>query len=114
VYTNAINFGFDPFDFLASIPWNRVTTIHIAGGEWIAGDSSPAAHRMLDDHLHDVPLPVYDLLRETGTRAPRPLTVILERDGLYPPIQELLTQLKAARNALAEGRALQPCHQGVA
>ena len=113
VYTNAVNFGFDPFDFLACIPWNRVTTIHIAGGEWIAGDSNPAAHRMLDDHLHDVPLPVYDLLREAGTRAPRPLTVILERDGLYPPIHELLAQLRMARNALDEGRALQPCHQGV-
>ena len=114
VYTNAVNFGFDPFDFLARIPWNRVTTIHIAGGEWIASDSNPATPRMLDDHLHDVPVPVYDLLRAAGSRPPRPLTVILERDGLYPPIQELLAQLRAARNALAEGRALQPRQQGVA
>lgn len=114
VYTNSVNFGFDPFDFLASIPWNRVTTIHIAGGEWIAGDSSPATHRMLDDHLHDVPVPVYDLLRAAGACAPRPLTVILERDGLYPPMQELLAQLRTARNALAEGRAMQPSHPGVA
>lgn len=114
VYTNAVNFGFDPFDFLACIPWNLVTTIHIAGGEWIASDSSPATSRMLDDHLHDVPVPVYDLLRAAGASASRPLTVILERDGLYPPIQELLTQLNVARNALAEGRALQPRHQGVA
>ena len=114
VYTNAINFGFDPLDFLARIPWNRVTTIHIAGGEWITSDSSPATSRMLDDHLHDVPLPVYDLLRAAGSRAPRPLTVILERDGLYPPIQTLLAQLRTARNALAEGRMLQPRQQGVA
>jgi len=114
VYTNAINFGFDPFDFLARIPWNRVTTIHIAGGEWTRTDSSSATPRRLDDHLHDVPVPVYDLLRVAGARALHPLTVILERDGLYPPIQELLTQLRAARNALAEGRALQPCHEGVA
>jgi len=114
VYTNAVNFGFDPLDFLARIPWNRVTTIHIAGGKWIASDSSPATPRMLDDHLHDVPVPVYDLLMAAGARAPRPLTVILERDGLYPPIQELLAQLRAARNALAEGRALQPRHPGVA
>ena len=114
VYTNAINFGFDAFDFLARIPWNRVTTIHIAGGEWIASDQSSMAPRMLDDHLHDVPVPVYDLLRAAGARAPRPLTVILERDGLYPPIQELLAQLRAARNALAEGRVMQPRPQGVA
>jgi len=113
VYTNAVNFGFDPFDFLARIPWNQVTMIHIAGGEWITSDSSCGTRRMLDDHLHDVPVPVYDLLRAAGTRAPRPLTVILERDGLYPPIQTLLVQLQTARNALAEGRALQPRHQGV-
>jgi uncharacterized protein (UPF0276 family) len=114
VYTNAINFGFDPLDFLARIPWNRVTTIHIAGGEWITSDSNPATSRMLDDHLHDVTLPVYDLLRAAGSRAPRALTVILERDGLYPPIQTLLTQLRMARYALAEGRMLQPRQQGVA
>lgn len=111
VYTNALNFGFDPLDFLDRIPWNRVTTIHIAGGQWIASDSTS---RMLDDHLHDVPMPVYDLLRAAGARASRPLTVILERDGLYPPMQDLLTQLGTARNALAEGRAMQPRHQGVA
>ena len=114
VYTNALNFGFDPHDYLDRIPWSRVTTIHIAGGQWIAGDSNPATSRMLDDHLHDVPLPVYDLLREAGARAPRALTVILERDGLYPPIQELLAQLQAARKALAEGRTMQPRRQGVA
>ena len=106
VYTNAVNFGFDPLDFLARIPWNRVTTIHIAGGEWITSNSSTATSRMLDDHLHDVPVPVYDLLRASGARALHPLTVILERDGLYPPIQELLAQLRMARTALAEGRAL--------
>ena len=114
VYTNAVNFGFDPLDFLARIPWNRVTTIHIAGGEWITSDSSSGPPRMLDDHLHDVPVVVYDLLRAAGASASRPLTVILERDGSYPPIQELLTQLRAARNALAEGRALQQPHQGIA
>lgn len=117
VYTNAVNFSFDPFDFLSRIPWYRVTTIHIAGGKWIQGDPSPSTpHRMLDDHLHDVPGPVYDLLRTTGAQARHPLTVILERDGLYPPIQELLEQLRMARHALAEGRALQRCHaaEGVA
>jgi len=113
VYTNAVNFGFDPFDFLARIPWNRVTTIHIAGGQWVVSDSSPA-NRVLDDHLHDVPVPVYDLLRIAGARATRSLTVILERDGLYPPIQELLAQLRAARSALAAGRAAQSHHQEVA
>ncbi len=55
-------------------------------------------------HRHDVPDPVYDLLREVGRRAPRPLTVILERDGAYPPVARLLDELDRARAALAEGR----------
>jgi hypothetical protein len=42
--------------------------------------------RLLDDHLHDPPDPVYDLLAQLAENCPNPLTVILERDGSYPPI----------------------------
>lgn len=114
VYTNGLNRGFDSLEFLQHIPWNRVTTVHIAGGKWIVPDSTDTRPRMLDDHLHDVPESVYDLLRAAGARAPRPVTVILERDGFFPPIQDLVMQLRAARTALAEGRALQARRQGVA
>ena len=61
--------------------------------------------RYLDDHLHDVPDPVYALLAEVGARVRRPLTVVLERDGRFPPMRHLLWQLDRARAALAEGRA---------
>jgi uncharacterized protein (UPF0276 family) len=73
----------------------------LAGGCWIEGD---AERRYLDDHLHDVPDPVYELLVEVGARVQRPLTVILERDGRFPPMSDLLWQLDRARAALAEGR----------
>ncbi len=98
VYTNSLNFGYDAAEFLQSIPLDRVETIHLAGGKWIGG-------RMLDDHLHDVPDPVYDLLRRVAQRVSRPLTVILERDGAYPEIGHLLGQLDLARAAVADGRA---------
>jgi len=51
--------------------------------EWISSliDGASDERRYLDDHLHDVPDPVYDLLVEVGARVRRPLTVILERDG---------------------------------
>ncbi|HZN93675.1 MAG TPA: DUF692 family protein, partial [Myxococcales bacterium] len=65
---------------------------------------STGERRLLDDHLHDVPAEVYDLLTEAGARAQRPLTVILERDGAYPPFEVLLAQLARAREALAAGR----------
>jgi uncharacterized protein (UPF0276 family) len=48
---------------------------------------------------------VYDLLAEVGAHAPRPLTVVLERDGAFPSIDCLLQQLERARQALAQGRA---------
>jgi uncharacterized protein (TIGR04222 family) len=79
-----------------------IAAVHLAGGRWIGASG---ARRLLDDHLHDVPEPVYDLLAEVGARAPYPLTVILERDGRYPPIEILLDQLERARRSLAAGRA---------
>jgi uncharacterized protein (UPF0276 family) len=60
---------------------------------------------LLDDHLHDVPDSVYELLAEVAARAPQPLTVILERDGNFPSIEALLVQLDRAREAVGRGRA---------
>jgi uncharacterized protein len=101
LHANAVNFGFDPRSFLDRLPPDRVAAIHLAGGRWIGAGGG---RRLLDDHLHDVPDPVYDLLREAGQRFLRPLTVILERDGAYPDIASLLAQLDRAREALAAGR----------
>ena len=103
VHANSINFGFDPIAYLDRLDPDRIGAIHLAGGCWIEGDESE--RRYLDDHLHDVPDPVYALLAEVGARARRPLTVVLERDGRFPPMRDLLWQLDRARAALAEGRA---------
>jgi hypothetical protein len=105
IYANGLNHGYDPRDFLRRIPAGRIAAIHLAGGRWIA--SPGGAPRLLDDHLHDVPDPVFDLLELTAQLAPRPLTVILERDGNYVPMPVLLAQLDRARAALARGRAAQ-------
>lgn len=82
VYANAVNFGFDPLEFLNSLPLGRVRTIHLAGGKWI--EDARARRRYLDDHLHPVPDPVYGLLEHVAMRVSQPLTVILERDGAFP------------------------------
>ena len=101
VHANSINFGFDPIAYLDRLDPERIGAIHLAGGCWIEGPE----RRYLDDHLHDVPDPVYALLAEVGARVRRPLTVVLERDGRFPPMRDLLWQLDRARAALAEGRA---------
>jgi len=102
VHANGLNFGFDPIDYLDRLDSKRIGAIHLAGGCWI--DGAGDERRYLDDHLHDVPDPVYDLLVEVGARVRRPLTVILERDGRFPPMSDLLWQLDRARAALAQGR----------
>jgi uncharacterized protein (UPF0276 family) len=104
LHANAVNFGFDACAALDALPLARVAQIHIAGGKWIEAKRFPG-RRLLDDHLHDVPQPVYDLLYEVARRVARPLTVILERDGAFPPIERLLAEMNMARLALQRGRA---------
>jgi uncharacterized protein (UPF0276 family) len=103
VLANGFNHGYDPFEFIRQIPPERIAGIHIAGGKFVSAPDG--SQRLLDDHLHDVPDPVFDLLEETAARAPAPLTVILERDGDYPSMDSLLAQIGEARRALAKGRA---------
>jgi len=101
LYANGANFGYDPVDFLERIPCHRVRVVHLAGGRMLPEG------RVLDDHLHAVPDAVYDLLSALAVRAPQPLTVILERDGNYPRIEQLLAELDRARLALRAGREVQ-------
>jgi uncharacterized protein (UPF0276 family) len=103
---NAVNFGEDPLTLLRRFPVERVVAVHLSGGRWIDGPNG--ARRLLDDHLHDVTPPVFELLRDLGCLAPRPLTVIIERDGRFPPIARLLEQLDTARAALGAGRKAGP------
>jgi len=104
LFANSMNFGLDPKEFLSRLPAHRIHGVHISGGQWI--DAGVAGEqRLLDDHRHDPPDPVYDLLSELASRCPNPLTVILERDGDYPPMDHLLAQLDRARTALKRGRA---------
>ena len=103
VYANGLNHGYDPKEFLRQVPSARLGVIHIAGGEFIP---APDSHqRLLDDHLHDVPDPVFELLEEAAAISPNPLKVILERDGAYPSMDCLLAQIEQARQALGRGRA---------
>lgn len=109
VYANGLNFGYDPKAFLRELPPERIKMVHIAGGKFIsAPDGRP---RLLDDHLHDVPDPLFELLEDAAALSPNPLTVILERDGAYPSMDCLLFQIKMAREALARGRQRRIVHE---
>jgi uncharacterized protein (UPF0276 family) len=104
LYANAVNFGAEPAAMLLRLPLHRVTTVHLSGGHWIEAPGS-AERRLLDDHVHDVPPEVFELLTLLAQHAEQPLDVILERDGKFPAFPHLLAQLDTAQTALAAGRA---------
>ena len=103
VVANGLNHGYDPKEFVRQIPPGRIRAIHIAGGKVVSAPDG--TQRVLDDHLHDVPDSVFDLLEETAALSSNPVSVILERDGLYPSMESLLAQVSQARQALRRGRA---------
>jgi uncharacterized protein (UPF0276 family) len=97
LHANATNFGFDPWSVIDLLPAERIRAIHLAGGRMIR---MGATERLLDDHLHPTPQAVFDLLQRLALLLPRPVDVILERDGAYPPFDELLGELRNARAAI--------------
>lgn len=110
LYANALNFGLDPAELMLRFPLHRVSAVHLSGGKWIPepGTALGAKPRMrlLDDHVHDVPAEVFDLLAQLASHVSQSLDVIIERDGEYPDFACLLIQLDAARAALWRGRTM--------
>jgi uncharacterized protein len=102
LHANAHNGRFDAASFLAEVDMRRIGAVHLAGGRTVCRPDGVT--RVIDDHLHPVPAAVLELLGEVAARAPGPLTVIIERDGHYPPIGELVLEIEAARRALERGR----------
>lgn len=102
LYANAVNNHRDPLEELLELPLHRVSVVHLSGGvmmEHASGES-----KLLDDHLHDVPKIVFELLTALAERVTQPLHVLIERDGHYPSFEVLRDQLKQAKCALQSGR----------
>ncbi|MEO8101157.1 MAG: DUF692 family multinuclear iron-containing protein [Betaproteobacteria bacterium] len=110
LYANALNFGTEPAELMLRLPLYRVQAVHLSGGKWIAEPGNALGEkprmRLLDDHVHDVPAEVFELLELLASQVPQSLDVILERDGAYPQFTCLLAQLEAARSALRRGRGM--------
>ena len=94
LHANATNFGWNPLDLFDAVDDVPIGYIHLAGGRRIhaAGET-----RILDDHLHATPDPVFTLLGQLAQRRDEPLTIVIERDGHYPQFHELLGELDRGR-----------------
>jgi uncharacterized protein (UPF0276 family) len=95
VYINSVNLGYDPYEFLKSIPLDRVVQAHIAGGVRVRGIN-------VDTHGAAVPKEVWDILRYVVANSPVK-GILLERDQNYPAFHELLDELNYARQILNGG-----------
>ncbi len=86
IYVNSINHGYDPYEFLASLPGERTAYIHIAGHYHEAEDLR------VDTHGTPVIASVWQLLEKSyelfGIKP-----TLLERDFNIPPLSELMAEL---------------------
>lgn len=99
VYVNSINFGFDPWRFIASLPAKRVVYLHVAGHYREADDL------IIDTHAANVIDPVWELLDRTYAHLGTPPT-LLERDFNIPPLPELVGEVRKIRAAQSRHREI--------
>jgi uncharacterized protein len=97
VFVSAHNHGFDPHDYLAGVPADRVGQIHLAG-------HSELGALLLDTHDHEVPDGVWALYRAFVT-AHGPRATLVEWDEHVPALDRLVAEAHAA--AAAEAAALE-------
>ncbi len=99
IWVNSINHGYDPHEFLAALPHERVRYAHIAG------HAVEDADLRVDTHGADVIEPVWGLLESAYARC-GPLPTLLERDFNIPPIDQLLMEISEIQLRLDAASAL--------
>lgn len=97
IYVNSINHGFDPAEFLAAIPGERIRYIHVAGHYDEADDL------IVDTHGADVIDPVWQLLEQAYQQFGA-IPTLLERDFNIPPMAELMGEVHKIRHMQASAK----------
>ncbi|MEO4048468.1 DUF692 domain-containing protein [Pseudomonas sp. CAU 1711] len=101
VYVSSRNHGFDPWEFICALPPERIRQLHLAG-------HSDYGDYVIDTHDHPVADPVWQLYQRTLERL-GPVSTLLERDDHMPPLDELLDELKHARQLAARALEARQC-----
>jgi uncharacterized protein (UPF0276 family) len=84
IYVNSINHKYDPYQYLNSLPLNRVVQVHIAG-------HTEYSDIVIDTHGNPVKDDVWKLL-EYFLKDHNPCAVMIERDLNLPPFEELMAE----------------------
>lgn len=88
VTLNAKFHAFDAWNFVKSLPLERVGQIHLAGWE-------PDGDQIIDSHDAPVPEEVWQLFQKT-IELIGPTSVLVEWDASLPPMQQLLDETRHA------------------
>lgn len=92
VYVSSQNHGFDPYEYLHSIPGERVAQFHLAG-------HSVHDHYIMDTHDHPVAEPVWELYA-AAVKLIGPTLTLLEWDDRIPTFNETLREAQKATRFL--------------
>ena len=86
VYVNSINHRYDPMEYIAAMPTERISYLHIAG------HYNEAEDLIVDTHGADVIDPVWQLLEQTYKHH-GVLPTLLERDFNIPSLAHLFNEV---------------------
>ncbi len=90
IYVNSVNHGYDPVEFLAALPSERIAYGHIAG------HYNEAEDLIVDTHGADIIGNVWDLL-DKAYELFGVFPTLLERDFNIPPVVELFAEVQKIR-----------------
>lgn len=94
VRVNAANHGYDPYEFLESLPLERIVQVHVAGSEPYPGIALDTHSASVSDECLALLSHLTDLVSLRG--------VLIERDDEFPDdFSELLTDVERARAVVA-------------
>jgi uncharacterized protein (UPF0276 family) len=95
IYVNSVNHRYDPIEFLAALPAERIAYGHIAG------HYNEAEDLIVDTHGADIIGDVWDLL-DKAYELFGVFPTLLERDFNIPPVVELFTEVQKIRDIQAK------------
>ena len=95
VYTNGLNFKFDPYEWIEQIDSQSIEGIHLAGGYF---DKDGA---LVDSHSRNVFPEVWDIFRFVLSRS-NPSDVIVEWTDECPPLETVMGDIHKAKDIIRE------------
>jgi uncharacterized protein (UPF0276 family) len=103
IVVNSINHKYDTGDFLSSMPAERIRYFHIAGHHVEAADLR------IDTHDSAVDQQSWALLQDAYKRF-GPVPTLLERDFNFPPMDELLDEVRRIKQLQQDTKAMSAAH----